>query len=117
MQTVLLHLPEVFSLTFYIEFLIKNLIYYVTCQQYSFVIVLFSETPGIGIIATVQVCNYSQKPRIIKNPTTANLKRGTGGRGSFNGVVCTVFGGNGFIGKHIINRLGKIGTQVWSALL
>ncbi|XP_064480708.1 NADH dehydrogenase [ubiquinone] 1 alpha subcomplex subunit 9, mitochondrial-like [Ornithodoros turicata] len=40
------------------------------------------------------------------------LKRGTGGRSSFNGVVATVFGGSGFLGGFIANRLGKIGTQL-----
>ncbi|XP_015430499.1 PREDICTED: NADH dehydrogenase [ubiquinone] 1 alpha subcomplex subunit 9, mitochondrial [Dufourea novaeangliae] len=54
----------------------------------------------------------STQPRIIKNPTTASLKRGTGGRSSFNGIVCTVFGCNGFIGNVLCNRLGKIGTQL-----
>ncbi|XP_058789495.1 NADH dehydrogenase [ubiquinone] 1 alpha subcomplex subunit 9, mitochondrial [Phymastichus coffea] len=71
-----------------------------------------AKAPGIGAVASVQVCNYSQKPRIIKNPSLANMKRGTGGRSSFNGIVCTVFGGNGFIGKHVIGRLGRMGTQI-----
>lgn len=60
----------------------------------------------------VQGNNYSNQPRIIKNPTTASLKRGTGGRSSFNGIVCTVFGNNGFLGRYLCNRLGKIGTQL-----
>lgn len=59
----------------------------------------------------VQGNNYSNKPYIIKNPTTASLKRGTGGRSSFNGLVCTVFGNTGMIGRYLCNRLGKIGTQ------
>ncbi|KAJ8675842.1 hypothetical protein QAD02_011628 [Eretmocerus hayati] len=63
-------------------------------------------------VVAVQVCNYSQRPRIIKNPTTASLKRGTGGRGSFNGIVATIFGCSGFFGKFVANRLGKIGTQL-----
>ncbi|KAF7379876.1 hypothetical protein HZH68_016824 [Vespula germanica] len=59
----------------------------------------------------VQGNNYSNQPRIIKNPTTASLKRGTGGRSSFNGIVCTVFGNTGLVGRYLCNRLGKIGTQ------
>ncbi|XP_078041616.1 NADH:ubiquinone oxidoreductase subunit 39 [Augochlora pura] len=60
----------------------------------------------------VQNRDCTNQPRIIKNPTTANLKRGTGGRSSFSGIVCTVFGASGFIGKAVCNRLGKIGTQI-----
>ncbi|CAG5106225.1 Similar to Ndufa9: NADH dehydrogenase [ubiquinone] 1 alpha subcomplex subunit 9 [Cotesia congregata] len=59
-------------------------------------------------------CQYSDASelRIIKNPTTVSLKRGTGGRSSFNGIVCTVFGSTGFLGRYVCNRLGKIGTQM-----
>ncbi|XP_033216242.1 NADH dehydrogenase [ubiquinone] 1 alpha subcomplex subunit 9, mitochondrial isoform X2 [Belonocnema kinseyi] len=40
------------------------------------------------------------------------MKRGTGGRSSFNGTVCTIFGSTGFIGRYLVNRLGKVGTQL-----
>lgn len=42
----------------------------------------------------------------------AACKRGRGGRSSFSGVVATVFGASGFMGRHIVNRLGRIGSQV-----
>ncbi|KAG5343365.1 NDUA9 dehydrogenase, partial [Acromyrmex heyeri] len=60
----------------------------------------------------VQINHYSSQPEIIKDPTIASLKRGTGGRSSFNGIVCTVFGAGGFVGRYVCNRLGKIGTQL-----
>lgn len=56
--------------------------------------------------------DYSTQPKIIKNPTTARLRRGTGGRSSFNGIVCSIFGCTGFIGRYVCNRLAKIGTQL-----
>ncbi|CAL8147024.1 unnamed protein product [Orchesella dallaii] len=48
----------------------------------------------------------------IFEPKMYNMKRGTGGRSSFNGVVATIFGSSGFIGKYVVNKLGKIGTQI-----
>ncbi|KOX72000.1 NADH dehydrogenase [ubiquinone] 1 alpha subcomplex subunit 9, mitochondrial, partial [Melipona quadrifasciata] len=67
---------------------------------------------NVGFISSaIRSCAYSTEPRIIKNPTTASLKRGTGGRSSFNGIVCTIFGCSGFVGRNLPIRLGKIGTQ------
>lgn len=54
----------------------------------------------------------SSEPHVLKNTALSQLKRGTGGRSSFNGVVATVFGATGFLGGNLINKLGKIGTQV-----
>jgi len=46
------------------------------------------------------------------DPKLASLKRGTGGRSSFNGMIATVFGATGLVGGVLCNRLGKIGTQL-----
>ncbi|XP_054153752.1 NADH dehydrogenase [ubiquinone] 1 alpha subcomplex subunit 9, mitochondrial-like [Oppia nitens] len=51
-------------------------------------------------------------PAVYPNINRKQLKRGTGGRSSFNGQVVTVFGGGGFVGKYVLNELAKTGTQV-----
>uniref|UniRef100_A0A7R9EYU0 NADH dehydrogenase [ubiquinone] 1 alpha subcomplex subunit 9, mitochondrial n=1 Tax=Timema bartmani TaxID=61472 RepID=A0A7R9EYU0_9NEOP len=56
--------------------------------------------------------SYSTDVRPIKKPSLTALRRGTGGRSSFNGVVATVFGASGFLGRYVCNRLGKTGSQV-----
>lgn len=40
------------------------------------------------------------------------MRRGTGGRSSFSGIVATVFGTTGFMGRYVVNKLGKIGSQL-----
>lgn len=44
-------------------------------------------------------------------------KRGKGGRGSFSGVVATVFGASGFLGRYVVNRLGWLHSPIIFMLL
>lgn len=60
----------------------------------------FSTSPEDGSIRKLKTTNLSA------------MKRGTGGRSSFNGMVATVFGNTGFVGRYVCNKLGKLGTQM-----
>jgi len=80
----------------------------------------FSENHGLVMIRPiVSSARFSSDSKTsdssrasLFDPSLSALKRGTGGRSSFNGVVATVFGASGFVGRYVCNKLGKIGTQV-----
>uniref|UniRef100_A0A8B9GQH8 NADH dehydrogenase [ubiquinone] 1 alpha subcomplex subunit 9, mitochondrial n=1 Tax=Astyanax mexicanus TaxID=7994 RepID=A0A8B9GQH8_ASTMX len=42
----------------------------------------------------------------------ALIPKGKGGRSSGSGIAATVFGATGFLGRYVVNRLGRIGSQV-----
>lgn len=53
-----------------------------------------------------------EEPRQLKTVNLASLKRGTGGRSSFNGMVVTIFGATGFLGPMVGYKFGKMGSQM-----
>ncbi|XP_030627633.1 NADH dehydrogenase [ubiquinone] 1 alpha subcomplex subunit 9, mitochondrial isoform X2 [Chanos chanos] len=47
-----------------------------------------------------------------RNVHHAVIPRGKGGRSSSSGIAATVFGATGFLGRYVVNRLGRIGSQI-----
>lgn len=50
--------------------------------------------------------------RQVVSGLTGALARGGGGRSSYSGVTASVFGATGFLGRYVVNALGRVGSTV-----
>uniref|UniRef100_A0A7S1XCI1 NAD-dependent epimerase/dehydratase domain-containing protein n=1 Tax=Compsopogon caeruleus TaxID=31354 RepID=A0A7S1XCI1_9RHOD len=51
-------------------------------------------------------------PTITWSGPASLESRGSGGRSSVSGIVAAVFGSTGFLGRYVVNQLGRVGSQV-----
>ncbi|XP_010573635.1 PREDICTED: NADH dehydrogenase [ubiquinone] 1 alpha subcomplex subunit 9, mitochondrial isoform X2 [Haliaeetus leucocephalus] len=63
--------------------------------------------PGISVLAVAP--SVLQQHHQVHH---AVIPHGRSGRSSVSGIVATVFGATGFLGRYVVNRLGRIGSQV-----
>ncbi len=57
-------------------------------------------------------CGQVREHDVSSAASLSSLRRGPGYRSSFSGVVATVFGATGLVGRSVCNRMGQNGTQV-----
>lgn len=50
--------------------------------------------------------------RLLSSEPAFVPRGGRGGRSSDSGIVATVFGSTGFLGRYLVNALGRVGSQV-----
>lgn len=79
------------------------------CFPYS---VSERQTNALGVICLKLSYSTDSDVRVLPDIKLTSLKRGSGGRSSFNGNIVTIFGATGFLGRYIANQLGKTGSQL-----
>ncbi|KAF7248066.1 NADH dehydrogenase [ubiquinone] 1 alpha subcomplex subunit 9, mitochondrial [Varanus komodoensis] len=65
--------------------------------------------PRTGYGTSPSVLNVFQQDRHVHY---AMIPHGRSGRSSVSGITATVFGATGFLGRYVVNHLGRIGSQV-----
>lgn len=81
----------------------------IVCFPYS---VSERQTNALGVICLKLSYSTYSDDRVLPDIKLTSLKRGTGGRSSFNGNIVTIFGVSGFLGRHIVNQLAQTGSML-----
>ncbi|KAM9311009.1 NADH dehydrogenase [ubiquinone] 1 alpha subcomplex subunit 9, mitochondrial [Gastrophryne carolinensis] len=78
-------------------------------------LVILCRVPGARAMSRQQISSLAASVPVAlqrRNVHHTVIPHGKPGRSAVSGVVATVFGATGFLGRYVVNRLGRIGSQV-----
>eukprot|EP01137_Pigoraptor_chileana_P012781 Opistho-2@365 len=88
---------------------------------------LYTARPVVSLLSPQRAMSSSTSSAVAPSPASVSplnpqgftkwtggalTSAGRGGRSSVSGVLATVFGASGFLGRYVVNRLGRNGSQV-----
>ncbi|XP_040201068.1 NADH dehydrogenase [ubiquinone] 1 alpha subcomplex subunit 9, mitochondrial [Rana temporaria] len=78
-------------------------------------VIMLCRSAGGRAMSRPQISSLAASVPVIlqqRNVHHAVVPHGKPGRSAVSGVVATVFGATGFLGRYVVNRLGRIGSQI-----